>query len=75
MPAWLISLLVSLAFKIGMPLLLKRFPGIPQWVVDIILKLETNMAQSHPDTHPVLKAQALAECRNGFCAPDLKKTE
>lgn len=39
MPAWLISLLLSLALKLGLPWLLQKFPWIPAEIAQIIQDL------------------------------------
>lgn len=35
-PQWLVTLLVALAKKVGLPLLLKLWPGLPSEVVQLI---------------------------------------
>jgi hypothetical protein len=77
MPAWLISLLVSLAVKVGVPILIKKLPWIPKEVVDIITKLIEDLEKAPtPESKKEAKALALkqvrAHCSGVACPTDTK---
>jgi hypothetical protein len=55
MPAWLISLLVSLAVKLGVPWLLRRFPGLPAWLVEILEELLGKLKDAKQDKHDAVR--------------------
>lgn len=75
MPAWLLSFLISLAIKLGMPFLLKLFPNLPPGIAAIIQKLIEDLS-AHSATKTALVAQAKTDikqaCSGVGCPTDLK---
>ena len=66
MPAWLINALVSLAIKIGFPLLLKYIPWLPNEVLVIIEKLLSDLQK--PDiSNSMAKKTALRDVKE-YCS-------
>lgn len=39
MPGWLINIIVTIAVKVGLPWVIKKFPGIPQEILAVIVQL------------------------------------
>lgn len=75
MPAWLISFLISLAVKFGVPFLLSKMPWIPDEVKKIIEDLIGKLA-GHKAERTDLVQQAKKDiqkaCEGVACKPDLK---
>lgn len=44
MPGWLINIIVTLAVKVGLPWVIKKFPGIPQEIIAIIAQLINDLS-------------------------------
>ena len=82
MPAWLLNMLISLAFKIGMPLLLKKLPWLPKEIVPI---LEGAVGEAATASSKEEKKQVVREAKKRVraarsrreptvgAAPDLKR--
>jgi hypothetical protein len=50
MPAWVWTIIIALISKLAIPIvidLIKKIPGIPQWIIDILdnLKVEVRLAR------------------------------
>lgn len=69
MPAWIIQLIVSLAVRLGLPWVLKRFPFIPAEVQKIIEELVKNLTE-HKSEKKVLVSKAkqkISACYGDTC--------
>lgn len=62
MPSWLLQIIVTLAVKIGVPALLKYFPKLPPYILDIINKLLADLGNPKV-SNSVAKKQALSKLR------------
>lgn len=74
MPSWLIQLLVGLVIKIGMPLLLKKFPWIPKEAQDILNALADDLntqKQAILEVKREAHRKVIKACTVG-CATELK---
>lgn len=77
MPPFLLNIIISFAIKFGLAWLVKRFPGIPQEVIDIIEKLLGGLKSAEsPDEKAMLKRQAMrdvkAHCDGVACESGVK---
>lgn len=75
MPAWLLQILITIAIKIGVPALLKYFPGVPQQVVDIINQLLDSLKdpkQSNSAAKKIAISSVKDFCTTG-CESDTKQ--
>ena len=75
MPAWLLSMLIELAIKIGVPALIKYVPWIPQEVVAIINSLLEQL--NNPKvSNSMAKKSARAKIRKALqVTPDVGDTK
>ena len=62
MPTWLINLFVTIAIKIGVPWLIKKFPWIPSNVVDVINELIDELKKPEV-SNSVAKKQAIRKVK------------
>ncbi len=70
MPAWIIQLIVTLAVRLGLPWVLKKFPGIPAEVQKVIEELLENLTQ-HKSEKKVLVSEAkkkISACYGDTCS-------
>ncbi len=75
MPAWLIGWIISIAVKLGLAWLVKRFPNLPPGIVVIIEDLLNNLKNPEVDKKEAKKAarQAIKEhCSGVGCPPEIK---
>lgn len=76
MPGWLISLLISLVLKLGVPWLLRRFPGLPPGIREILEKLIEDLRQAKADKQELVKKakqDIKDKCSGVGCPTDLKR--
>lgn len=74
MPAWLINLLVKLAVSIGLPYLVKKFPGLPSEIWKMIEEILSHIKDSDDKPEATRKIQSkVRECTGVGCAPRIKK--
>lgn len=73
MPGWLISLLATLAIKFGIPWIIKKWPGIPQQVIDIINELLSKLNDPNQSNSAAKKVAIfkIKECTGVGCPPKL----
>lgn len=55
MPIWLINIIISFALKLGMAFLLKKFPGIPDEIRQIIQEMIDAIKSSPGDKDEIVK--------------------
>lgn len=75
MPAWLISFLISIAIKFGMPWVLKKFPWVPMEVVTLIEELLEKLKihkQEKVELIRTTKEKAKEICIGAACPAETK---
>lgn len=74
MPAWLLNLLVQLVIKLGLPALIKRFPGLPAELWALIEEILRHVAGSgNPSAATALLRVKVKECTGAGCPIDTVK--
>lgn len=79
MPIWLWKLIFSIALKLGVPFLLKRFPWVPKEVLQILEELMSDLKLSKATKRTAYSRAKtkMRECSGGSgtaCGEDLKKS-
>lgn len=73
MPNWLIALFIRIAVAVGIPYLMKKFPGLPSdiWkLIEEILKHIQGSPQKKEEVKKIRKA--VRECTGVACPSELK---
>lgn len=76
MPGWIIDLLVKLAVSLGLPWLMKKFPGLPAEIWAILEDI-LNHIHGAPDKEAAVKQirEKVSECTGISCPSDTKKLD
>ncbi len=74
MPSWLLSILISIVTKLGIPALMKRFPGLPGEIWTLITDILSHIGSSPTPTKAVADLKAkVKECTGAACPADTVK--
>lgn len=73
--AWLVPLLIRLAVSLGVPYVMKKFPGVP---AELIQLLEEIAKHIHSSDNPAAALdnvrKAVRECTGTGCAPEPQRS-